>query len=111
MKGPSVSRLVGVRPVLSALAVLALILLVLGLPVNDFFRFLLLTVAVMAVCFGRVRSEPRRWLIALAIAFAVATAHWMLPGPQIEEVTTFTSPWVAAWRCLNGSFRPARSAL
>jgi 2-polyprenyl-3-methyl-5-hydroxy-6-metoxy-1,4-benzoquinol methylase len=85
MKGPSVSRLVGVRPVLSALAVLALILLVLGLPVNDFFRFLLLTVAVMAVCFGRVRSEPRRWLIALAIAFAVATAHWMLPGPQIEE--------------------------
>ena len=47
-------------------AILALIFLTLGIPVTDLWRFLLLTVPVMALSFGSVRNERRRWLIALA---------------------------------------------
>ena len=71
--------------VTSRLAVLALILLVLGVPITDFWRFLLLTVAVMAICFGQVRVQPLRWLIAMAIALTVVSVDWLLPGPRIEE--------------------------
>jgi hypothetical protein len=71
--------------VMPRLAVLALIVLLLGVPINDLWRFLLLTVAVMAVCFGRVRLQPLRWLVALAVALVVAAVSWLLPGPRIEE--------------------------
>ena len=67
------------------LAVLVLILLVLGVPVTDFWRFLLLTTAVMAICFGQVRLQPRRWLIAIVVTVIVVTIDWLLPGPRIEE--------------------------
>ncbi|MEX1060278.1 MAG: hypothetical protein WED13_04595, partial [Methyloceanibacter sp.] len=71
--------------VMPRLAALALIVLILGLPINDFWRFLLLTMAVMAVCFGRVQLQPLRWLAALAIVLAVVVVDWLLPGPRIEE--------------------------
>ena len=71
--------------VTSRLAVLALIRLVLGGPITDFWCFLLLTVAVMAICFGQVRVQPLRWLIAMAIALTVVGVDWLLPGPRIEE--------------------------
>ncbi len=71
--------------VMPRLALLTLIVLILGVPINDFWRFLLLTMAVMAVCFGRVRLQPLRWLVALAIALIVVAVNWLLPGPRIEE--------------------------
>ena len=71
--------------VMPRLAVLVLIVVILGVPIDEFWRFLLLTVAVMAVCFGRVRLQPLRWLVALAIALTVVAASWLLPGPRIEE--------------------------
>ena len=59
--------------------------MILGVPVTDFWRFLLLTVAVMALCFGSVRFEGRRWLAALAFVAAVVALNWLLPSPRIEE--------------------------
>jgi hypothetical protein len=68
------------------LALLTLIVLILGVPINDFWRFLLLTLAIMVVCFGSVRLEPLRWLVVLAIAFSIVLVDWLLlPGPRIEE--------------------------
>ena len=66
-------------------AVLALVFMILGVPVTDVWRFLLLTVAVMALCFGGVRFEGRRWAVALASVVAVAALNWLLPSPHIEE--------------------------
>ena len=57
--------------VMPRLALLTLSILILGVPINDFWRFLLLTIAVMVVCFGNVRLEPLRWLVVLAIALTV----------------------------------------
>lgn len=71
--------------VMPGLALLTLSVLILGIPINDFWRFLLLTMAVMVVCFGTVRLEPLRWLIALAIALTVVVVDWLFPGPRIEE--------------------------
>jgi hypothetical protein len=72
--------------VMPRLALLTLSVLILGVPINDFWRFLLLTMAVMVVCFGNVRLEPLRWLVVLAIALTMVVVDWLLlPGPRIEE--------------------------
>lgn len=71
--------------VVARFVILALVFMILGVPVTDFWRFLLLTVAVMALCFGSVRFEGRRWLVALALAVGVAGVNWLLPSPCIEE--------------------------
>lgn len=71
---------------MAKLGILALVLLVLGVPVTDFWRFLLLTTAVIAICFGQARLETFRWLIGIAFALiTAATLAWLLPGPRIEE--------------------------
>ena len=66
-------------------AIFALIILTLGIPVTELWRFLLLVVAVMALCFGSIHSELRRWLIALAAVAVVCALSSALPGPRIEE--------------------------
>jgi hypothetical protein len=66
-------------------AILALIFLTLGVPVTDLWRFLLLTVAMMALSFGRVRLEGRHWLFAFAALLVVLAVNFVLPGPRIEE--------------------------
>ena len=67
--------------VLARCAILALIILTLGIPVTELWRFLLLVVAVMALCFGSVHLETRRWLIALAAVAVVCALSFALPGP------------------------------
>jgi len=71
--------------VVSRLAVFGMILLVLGLPITDLWRFLLLVAAVIAICFGNIRQWGPRWLIALTIAIGSAAAGWLIQGPQIQE--------------------------
>jgi SAM-dependent methyltransferase len=74
-----------VMGVVARLVILVLVFTILGVPVTDFWRFLLLTVAVMALCFGGVRFEGRRWLAALASVAVVVAVNWLLPSPRIEE--------------------------
>jgi hypothetical protein len=71
--------------VMPRLALLTLIVVILGVPVNDFWRFSLLTVAVMVVCFGHIRLELLRWLVVLTVALTVVVVKWLLPSPRIEE--------------------------
>ena len=72
--------------VMPRLALLTLSVIILGVPINDFWRFLLLTIAIIVVCFGNVRLEPLRWLVVLAIALTTVVVNWLLlPGPRIEE--------------------------
>jgi hypothetical protein len=71
--------------VIPRLAVLVLIVLILGLPINDFWRFLLLTVAVMAVCFGRVQLQPLRWLAGFAMVLALVVVDLAVAGPAYRR--------------------------
>ena len=71
--------------VVSRLAVFGMVLLVLGVPITDLWRFLFLVAAVVAICFGNIRHWGPRWLIALTIAIGGAAAAWLIQGPQIQE--------------------------
>ena len=71
--------------ILRKLAVLSLVFVTLGLPVADFWRFLLLTLAVMVICFGQVRIQPARWALAIIVVLVAVTLDWFAPGPRIEE--------------------------
>jgi hypothetical protein len=76
------ARLVAVT---AGLAIVGLALLILGVPITDPWRFVLLVAAIMAVCFGQVRPWGARWRLALAITFGVIIANWLMPSPQIQE--------------------------
>jgi hypothetical protein len=71
--------------ILARCVVLALVFIALGVPVTDLWRFVLLTAAVMALCFGAVRFARRCWLIALAALLTLLAVNLALPGPRIEE--------------------------
>ncbi len=71
--------------VIVRLVPVAMVMAILGIPVTDFWRFLLLSVAIMAICFGHIRRRPSRWLAALAVTAAIVAANWLLPGPRIQE--------------------------
>ncbi|HUI96070.1 MAG TPA: hypothetical protein VLX44_09980 [Xanthobacteraceae bacterium] len=66
-------------------AVLALAIVAIGLPINDLFDYAVLAGAAVIVFVGRVEALPSRWLAAVLLAGAVAAGHMLLPAPQIEE--------------------------
>ncbi len=67
------------------LGVLALAVIAVGLPVNDFsFYVLLLIVAVVAFT-GEVTARAKDWLAALAIVAVGAAGQWALSPPRIDE--------------------------
>jgi hypothetical protein len=70
---------------LKRIAVLALVVAAIGLPVNDLIDYAILIAAAVAVCVGGVKSLPSRWIAAVALAIAVAAGHILLPAPRIEE--------------------------
>jgi hypothetical protein len=76
------ARLVAVT---AGLTIVGLALLILGVPITDPWRFVLLVGAIMAVCFGQVRPWGARWWLAFAITFGVVAANWLMPSPQIQE--------------------------
>jgi len=85
--------------------------LVLGVPVTDFWRFLLLTTAVIAICFGQARLETFRWLIGIAFALiTAATLAWLLPGPRIEEGHNVYIPIGASREILSENYRQMLNA-
>jgi hypothetical protein len=76
----SASAIVGKK-----VAVLALVVIAIGLPINDLFDYAILTGAAVIVFVGRVEALPSRWLAAVLLAAAVAAGHVLLPPPQIDE--------------------------
>jgi hypothetical protein len=67
------------------IAVLALVVTAIGLPINDLTDYAILFAATVVVLVGTIKSLPSRWLAAVALAIAVAAGHILLPVPRIEE--------------------------
>ena len=66
-------------------AVLVLVVVAIGLPINDLTDYAILLVASVAVFVGTMKSMPSRWLAAVALVIAVAAGHILLPAPRIDE--------------------------
>ena len=67
------------------MAVLALVVAAIGLPINDLADYVPLLVAAVVVFAGVVALRPSRWLAATLLAAAVAAGHMLLPAPKIDE--------------------------
>jgi hypothetical protein len=66
-------------------AALVLVLVALGLPVNDLFRFALLVIATVLVVVGKVTVRGWPWLGALAAVGICVLGQIWLAAPRIEE--------------------------
>ena len=66
-------------------AVLALVVAAIGLPINDVIDYAILLAAAVLVFAGSVNPLRSRWLAAVALAIAVAAGHMLLPPPKIDE--------------------------
>src|SRR5580704_11964080 len=71
--------------VASKIAVLAIIVVTIGLPINDRFDYAILVAAAVVVFVGATKSMSSRWLAAAGLAALIAAAHVLLPAPRIEE--------------------------
>ncbi len=67
------------------IAVLAIVVAAIGLPINDRFDYFILLVAAVVVCVGAIKTMPSRWVAAAGLAALIAAAHVLLPAPRIIE--------------------------
>ena len=67
------------------LAVLALVVAVLGLPVNQVESYAVLVAAAVAIFSGSVRARAGAWVAALAIVAIAVAGQFLLAPPRIEE--------------------------
>ncbi len=67
------------------LAVLALMIAVIGLPINHLFSYALLMIAVIVLAVARVTAQRQRWTIAIVIVLAALICKTAVNAPQIEE--------------------------
>ena len=67
------------------LAVLGAMVAAVGLPINDFFSYALLVIAVIVLAAGRVTSRGWSWAVAGVIVMAALTAKVVIDVPRIEE--------------------------
>lgn len=67
------------------LAVLALVVAALGLPINNLASFGLLVFAVLIVLTGTVMTGAMRWIAAIVVTLLVVGQHAYLSSPRIEE--------------------------
>jgi hypothetical protein len=58
---------------------------VLGLPVNDLYRYGLLLLAAVTMFVGTISRQPMRWLAALAVAEILLALQIIWPAPRIDE--------------------------
>lgn len=64
---------------------LALTVVILGLPINDLWRYGLLVLATLAIFSGHVSARPRAWYSALAVAALAVAVEFLFPAPRIDE--------------------------
>jgi len=75
----------GAHRTLLRLAVLVLVFAVLGLPVNDLYRYSLFALATLVVFTATISTRSARWLGAAALTLAVLAQHLFFAAPRIEE--------------------------
>jgi hypothetical protein len=83
--GEGWNRLGGTQRLALRLGVLVLAAVMLGLPFNGLFKYVLVLAMVVAVFAGMVRTQLKRWLAAVAVAAGVLAAHIFAPAPRIDE--------------------------
>jgi hypothetical protein len=81
---PSPDNDVTTRAVLR-IAVLALVVAALGLPINDLLRYTALFVGSIAIFSNAIWLRPVRWAAALAILAIAVAGPWLWPAPRIDE--------------------------
>lgn len=67
------------------LALLALVLVAVGLPVNHLSDYALLVVLTVAIFTGVVSARPRAWLAACVVIAVALLGKWWLAPPRIDE--------------------------
>lgn len=67
------------------LAILALVVAALGLPLNDSLRYALLVLAAVTIFVGEVSRRQRAWLAAITVVGIAIAGQFLLPAPRIEE--------------------------
>src|SRR4051812_42982808 len=67
------------------LAALALMVVGLGLPLNDLFGYALLVGAAVPILIGAISGRAARWGAAIGVIALVATVQWLWPAPRIAE--------------------------
>jgi hypothetical protein len=67
------------------MAALLLVIMALGLPLNDLFRYGLLMIAAVVILRGTIVLEARAWLTAVAVVLAAMLGTMLMPAPKIEE--------------------------
>ena len=64
---------------------LVLVIVALGLPINDLFRYALLVISTVAICLGTLSEQRRAWLGAVAAVAACVLGQFLWAAPRIEE--------------------------
>jgi hypothetical protein len=82
------------------LAALLLVVVNLGLPINELAAYALLVASALLVLTGMPFVEPRRWLAAIALTAAVVAAHLVWPTPRIDEGHNVFLPGASAAQSL-----------
>src|SRR5258707_273970 len=67
------------------LVVLALMIAVIGLPINHLFSYALLVIAVIVLAVARLTARRRSWAIAIGIVVAAFVGKAAVDVPRIEE--------------------------
>ena len=67
------------------LVLFALMIAVIGLPINHLFTYMLLAIAVIVLAVARVTARRRSWMIAIVIALAALIGKAAVDAPRIEE--------------------------
>ena len=66
-------------------AALALLVALIGLPINHLFGYALLVVAALLIFTGEVIARARAWLFAIGIVALAIVGKWLIAPPAIEE--------------------------
>jgi hypothetical protein len=67
------------------IVVLIFVVAVLGLPINDHYRYGLLVLAVVPIFIGTVSCEPKAWIAAIAVVVVAVIGQLLLASPRIDE--------------------------
>ena len=73
------------RNVWLRLAVQALAVVAVGVPINSLYAYGLLLVAAVLIFCGRIDTRPRRWLVAVAIVAGAAVLPWLVAPIPIQQ--------------------------
>src|SRR5664279_1920209 len=67
------------------IVVLSFVVAVLGLPINDHYRYGLLLIAVVPIFIGTVSCAPKAWIAAIAVVVLAVIGQLLLASPRIDE--------------------------